>query len=77
MPIFPKCANIGAVFWATVMQELTADEKSELLQELEDHRELKKKGARASSISAAQDMRFTIQHLSQEVSLRLSAYRSN
>ena len=60
-----------------IMQELTADEKSELLQELEDHRELKKKGARASSISAAQDMRFTIQRLSQEVSLRLSAYRSN
>ncbi|KAF8335256.1 hypothetical protein F5887DRAFT_829706, partial [Amanita rubescens] len=50
-----------------IMQELTADEKSELLQELEDHRDLKKKGARASNISAAQDgMRFTIQRLSQE-----------
>lgn len=41
--------------------------KNELLQELEDYRGLKHKGARATNLSAAQDMRFTMQRLSQEV----------
>jgi hypothetical protein len=50
-----------------IIQELTEEEKNELLQELEDHRELKHKGARTSSISATQDMRLTTQRLAQEV----------
>ena len=50
------------------MQDLTEEEKTDLIQQLEDHRELKHKGARATSISAAQDMRCTMQRLTQEVS---------
>ena len=50
------------------MQDLTDEEKDEeLLQELEDHREAKQREARVSSISAAQDMRCTMQTLAQEV----------
>ncbi|KAF8347109.1 hypothetical protein F5887DRAFT_882138, partial [Amanita rubescens] len=49
-----------------IMQEITEEEKTELIQQLEDHRELKHKGARATSISAAQDMRCTMQRLTQE-----------
>ena len=51
-----------------IMQEITEEEKTNLIQQLEDHRELKQKGARATSISAAQDMRCTMQCLTQEVS---------
>jgi hypothetical protein len=51
-----------------IMQDLTEEEKTDLIQQLEDHRELKHKGARATSISAAQDMRCTMQRLTQEVS---------
>ncbi|KAF8328053.1 hypothetical protein F5887DRAFT_898053 [Amanita rubescens] len=49
-----------------IMRELTEEEKTDILQQLEDHRELKHKGARATSISAAQDMRCTMQRLTQE-----------
>ncbi|KAF8344810.1 hypothetical protein F5887DRAFT_858589, partial [Amanita rubescens] len=49
-----------------ITQEMTEQDKNDLLQELEDHRELKHKGARASNLSTAQDMRFTMQRLSQE-----------
>lgn len=55
-----------------IMQELTEEKKTELLQELEDHRVLKQKGVRTSSISAAQDMRFTMQRLTQEVNTKYS-----
>jgi len=58
-----------------IMQELTEEKKTELLQELEDHRELKQKGVRVSSISAAQDMRFTMQRLTQEVNTKYAYYR--
>jgi len=51
-----------------IMQEMMEEEKTDLIQQLEDHRELKHKGARVTSISAAQDMWCTMQHLMQEVS---------
>jgi hypothetical protein len=50
-----------------IMQDLTEEEKEELLLELEDHRKMKQTRARVSSISAAQDMRFTMQTLAQGV----------
>jgi len=52
-----------------ITREMMEEDKNDLLQELEDHCELKHKGARATNLSTAQDMRFTMQCLSQEVCL--------
>jgi hypothetical protein len=47
------------------LQNLTLDQKKELL---EDHRALKKTGARASNLAAAQDVHHTVTHIHSEVS---------
>jgi hypothetical protein len=49
------------------LQQLTEEEKDELIQKLQEHRELKKTGTRASNRAAAQDVRLTLQHVNAEV----------
>jgi hypothetical protein len=50
------------------LQNLTLDQEKELLKDLEDHRALKKTGARASNLAAAQDVYNTVTHIHSEVS---------
>jgi hypothetical protein len=52
------------------VNNLSEERRQELIRELEEHRELKQTGARASNKSAAQDMRQTLNRVTDEVSLR-------
>lgn len=49
-------------------REITEAEKESALKELREHRETKVKGARASNLAAAQDLRSTLLHIDTEVS---------
>jgi hypothetical protein len=47
--------------------EITEEQKAELIEELNNHRELKRKGLRATNLAAAQDSHQTFMRLSNEV----------
>ncbi|KAF8344691.1 hypothetical protein F5887DRAFT_850888, partial [Amanita rubescens] len=49
------------------LKELSKDDKAELIKELQEYRDLKKKGARISNNAAAQDMK----HMMQKISIEL------
>ncbi|KAF8308653.1 hypothetical protein F5887DRAFT_912336 [Amanita rubescens] len=48
-------------------REITEAEKESALKELQEHRETKTKGARASNLAAAQDLRSTLLHIDTEL----------
>ena len=50
-------------------EDLSEEQEEELPRELNGHRELKQTGARASNISAAQDLRQTMERTATEVSI--------
>ena len=49
------------------LQNINNEEKQEIMKALEDHRELKKTGARASNRAAAQDVQATLERVNSEV----------
>jgi hypothetical protein len=53
----------------TEVKNLSEEQRQTLIRNLEEHRELKQTGARASNASAAQDMRETLVRVASEVSL--------
>ena len=61
-----KTIDIGAEVF-----NLSEEQREALVKDLEEHRELKQTGARASNASAAQDMRQTLNRVSNEVCIGL------
>lgn len=49
------------------LQELSKEDQAQLIKELQEHRDVKKKGAWVSNAAAAQDMKYTMQRISIEV----------
>ena len=50
------------------LQNISIEREEELINNLKQHRELKKSGARTSNVSAAKDARATMLRLNEEVS---------
>ncbi len=55
----------------TEVSNLSEEQREALLRGLEEHRELKQIGARASKASAAQDIKQTLNRITDEVSMSL------
>jgi hypothetical protein len=49
------------------LQNMTDEKKQEIISALEDHRQLKRAGVRASNRAAAQDVHLTIEKINAEV----------
>jgi hypothetical protein len=53
------------------LNDLSEEQWQLLIKELEEHCEVKQTGARASNASATQDMRQTMEHITNEVNIWL------